>query len=208
MEVVMFVQVIQGQVSDRDELKDALDVWQEQNAPHSIGALGSTAGVTADGYCVILARFESAEQARKNSDSHEQHQWWMETSKLFAGDVTFHDCSEVMEWGDGGSDQAGFVQVIQGRVENVERFRQLDQQMTSANLKQARPDVLGGYTALHDDGSGFTTAVYFTSEAAARKGEKAEMPAELQAAYQEQMELMTDAKYYDLTEPWLYTIRR
>ncbi len=202
----MFVQVIQGQVSDKEEVKAALDRWYEQVAPHSIGTLGSTAGVTKDNYCVILARFESEETARQNSDKHEQHQWWMETSKLFAGDVTFHDCREVIEWGNGGSDDAGFVQIIQGRTDNIERFQELDAQMTPL-MKDLRPDVIGGYTGLHGDG-GFTTAAYFTSEAEARKGEKAEMPAEVAAVMEEQMSLMKDATFYDLTDPWFYTIRR
>jgi antibiotic biosynthesis monooxygenase (ABM) superfamily enzyme len=85
----MFVQVIRGQVSDPGEVHAALDRWSGQLAAGAPGWLGSTAGVTEDGRFVALARFDSAEAARRNSDRPEQGQWWMETSKLFTGEVTF-----------------------------------------------------------------------------------------------------------------------
>jgi hypothetical protein len=67
-EVNMFVQVIQGQVSDAARVRAQLDQWVEQVAPGAVGWLGSTSGVTDDGTLIALARFESAEAARRNSD--------------------------------------------------------------------------------------------------------------------------------------------
>src|SRR6266536_1687518 len=125
----MFIQVIQGHVADRDELRAAFDRWQRELAPESTGWLGSTAGVAADDTFIALERFESAEAARRNSDRPEQHQWWMETSKLFSGEVIFHNCEEIDQIRTGGSDTAGFVQVIQGRVRDVERMRELGRRM-------------------------------------------------------------------------------
>jgi hypothetical protein len=52
--------------------------------------------VTEDGRFVALARFESAEAARRNIDRPEQGQWWTETAKLFPSEVTFRDSSHVM----------------------------------------------------------------------------------------------------------------
>jgi hypothetical protein len=51
--------------------------------------------VTDDGRFVGLARFESEEAARRNSGRPEQGRWWMETSKLFTGEVAFRDSSDV-----------------------------------------------------------------------------------------------------------------
>ena len=89
-----FVQTIRGRVTDsgRDEVREMLDRWVTDLAPGAEGWLGTTAGVAADGTFFAAARFATAEQARANSDRSEQHQWWMETAKLFVGEVTFADC--------------------------------------------------------------------------------------------------------------------
>jgi hypothetical protein len=201
----MFIQVIQGQVSDRDELRDALETWHRELAPGAVGWLGSTSGVTADGHFITLARFESAEAAQRNSHRTEQHNWWMETAKLFAGDVAFHDCTDVRTFMDGGSDDAGFVQVIQGAVRDPRRMDELTRR-AERRLREFRPDILGWTTALHGDGN-FTQAVYFTSEAEAREGERKEPPAELGEIWAEEQQLMSDLRYYDLTEPILLSPR-
>jgi hypothetical protein len=202
----MFIQVIKGHVSDAEEIRAALDRWVEQEAPGAVGWLGSTAGVTDDGTFIALVRFESDDAARRNSDRPEQHQWWMETAKLFSGDVTFHDCREVLQFGRGGSDDAGFVQVIQGRVRDVERMRELNEQSDSV-WGDFRPDVIGGIVAMHGDG-GYTNAVYFTSEEAAREGERQEPPAELKALIDEEMALHEgELTFLDLREPWLRSPR-
>jgi hypothetical protein len=197
----MFVQVIQGSVADADELRTCLDRWNRDIGPGAVGWLGSTSGVTADGHAIAVVRFRSEDAARANSERPEQHQWWMETSKLFAGDVTFHDCRQVYEFGAGGSDDAGFVQVIQGRVTDPDRALEL-MRRTEEPMRDLRPDVIGGVIAVHDD-NGFTEAVYFTSREAAREGERKTAPPEAQKAMEEQMALMTDLTYFDLTDPWL-----
>ena len=71
----MFVQVIRGQVTDPEQVQAALDRWSLQLAAGAPGWLGTTAGVTGDGRFVALARFESEEAARRNSDRPEQDQW-------------------------------------------------------------------------------------------------------------------------------------
>ena len=121
----MFVQVIRGKVSDPEQVRAALDLWSERLAAGAPGWLGSTAGVTGDGRFVALARFESEEAARRNSDRPEQGQWWMQTSRLFTGEVIFRDSSDVTADVDGDPDTAGFVQVMQGRGSDPERAREL-----------------------------------------------------------------------------------
>lgn len=199
----MFIQTIQGHVSDAAELKAGLDTWERELAPRASGWLGTTAGVTADGTFIALVRFESAESARTNSDRPEQHQWWMETAKLFSGEVIFHDAREVELMAGGGSERAGFVQVIQGKVSDVERMRDLDRRM-EPRLGELRPDVLGGVNAYHGGGA-FTTAVYFTSERAAREGERKELPPDVKALLDEEQSLFVEGPtYFDLSSPWLY----
>jgi hypothetical protein len=199
----VFVQVIQGKVADADGLRDAVQRWRDEIAPRVSGWLGSTGGATADGTAIAVVRFESEEAARHNSHTPEQEQWWAQASACFAGDVTFHDCREAFTFLGGGSDQAGFVQIIQGRVDDPERVHRFMDQ-SDAGLRAHRPDVLGGLVALHGDG-GFTQVVYFTSEAAAREGERKESPPEMQEQDAEMASMFTDAVFLDLPHPWLHS---
>ena len=149
-----------------------------QLGPSAEGWLGGTYGVTDDGQFVAVVRFESREAATANSARPEQGEWWQKMQECFEGEVTFHDCEDVTMFLGGGSDDAGFVQVIQGKLTDPERFRTFMSQPMDA-LHEARPEILGGTIAIEADGT-FTQTVAFTTEAAAREGEAKEMPAEMQ----------------------------
>ena len=202
----MFVQVIQGRVSDPAQVRDALDLWVEQVAAGAEGWLGSTAGVTRDGQFVALARFDSQQAARRNSDRPEQHQWWMDTAKLFTGEVTFRDSSDVTVDVNGDPDTAGFVQVMQGRGSNTERAKDLMAQNPD-EWAAFRPDVIGSVVVGHEDGV-YTMAMYFTSEQAAREGERKEPPPKLKAQMEEMDKLsIGQPEFFDLRQAWLYSPR-
>jgi hypothetical protein len=199
----MFVQVIRGRVSDAAQVRDALDLWSEQLAVGAEGWLGSTAGVTGDGQFVTLARFDSEQAARRNSDRPEQHQWWMETAKLFTGEVTFADSSDVTADVRGDPDAAGFVQVMQGRGRDPDRARELMAQ-NPEEWAAFRPEVLGRVAVGH--GGGYTVAVYFITEEAAREGERKELPPRLRAQMEEMNKLSVgEPEFLDLRQPWLYS---
>ncbi|WP_242905405.1 hypothetical protein [Actinomadura terrae] len=199
----MFIQVIQGKITDRDEVREAMDRWIRDLAPGAVGWLGSTAGVTDDGTFVALARFESPDAARRNSHRHEQEQWWTELSKLFTGEVTFHDCAATGTWMSGGSDDAGFVQIMHSRVRDLDGLRAWMDRADYGILTRHRPDILGGVWAAHGDG-GMTEAVYFTSEAEARIGESQAPAPEMQAAMEEMQQFYEgNFTFLDLKDPWL-----
>jgi hypothetical protein len=202
----MFVQVIQGQVSDPEQVRAAFDRWVRDLAPGAAGWLGSTAGVTEDGRFIALARFESEEAARRNSDRPEQDRWWAETARLFTSEPTFKDSTDVIPDIVGDPDTAGFVQVIQGQGTDPDRARELMSQ-DSAEWAAFRPDIIGSIAAAHDAGA-YTMAIYFTSEAEAREGERKEPPPELKAQMDEMDALSTGVpEFYDLKQPWLYSPR-
>jgi len=148
----VFVQVIQGQVTDAGKVRAALDRWAQELAPGATGWLGSTAGVTEDGRFIALARFESEQAARANSDRPEQDRWWAETAKLFTGEASFKDSSDVTVDVTGDPDAAGFVQVMQGRGSDPERARELMGQRSSA-WAAFRPEILGSVTVGHGGGA-------------------------------------------------------
>ena len=87
----MFVQIIQGMVSDKDEMRAAVDRWVDEVSPGAIGWLGSTGGVTDAGQLIAVVRFESEDAAGRNSDRPEQDAWWTQMSKLFTTEPTFTD---------------------------------------------------------------------------------------------------------------------
>jgi hypothetical protein len=107
---------------------------------------------------------------------------------------------------DGGSDDAGFVQVIQGRLEDPERFRAFMSQPMDA-LHEARPEIIGGTIAIDEDGW-FTETMSFRSEAEARKGEAMEMPDEVAEPFNREMEQVKDMRFLDLHHPWFETAGR
>jgi len=200
----MFIQVITGTVADREGLERQVERWQEQLRPGAVGYLGSTAGVTDDGRFVVLARFESAAAARRNSDRIEQGNWWAETEKCLDS-VTFLESSVVETLLGGGDNSAGFVQVMRGYVKDPAKLDALGRRSAEIEtaMRKARPEIIGDVMVLTADGS-YLEAIYFTSEAAARRGEASELPADLAALLGEYMEAVAIDEYLDLKNPWLH----
>jgi hypothetical protein len=195
----MFVQVIRGKVASADALRAADDEWKKSMKPGAKGYLGSTKGVADDGTAMIVARFDSEASAKANSERPEQGEWWnTHGSKAFQGDPTFFDSTDVETFRKGGSDDAGFVQVMVGKVDDVEGYKKIGKSLESA-VAEMRPDVIGGITAFAPDGR-FYDITYFTSEAEAREGEKKELPAELQDAMSEFGNPIQE--FIDLRDPW------
>lgn len=193
----MFAQFIEGRVADRESLKREYDRWHDELAPGATGWLGSTAGVTDDGVGFLAVRFESPQAARANSQRPEQGAWWEAAESCFEGAVDFLDCEQVEPFLAGGADDAGFVQVIRGRMADLDRAREMREGMEQ-DLPGQRPDVIGGYIGTRDDGT-FVQVVYFTSEEEARAGEATDA-----AETQEFWEQLTEPpRFLDLADPWL-----
>ena len=196
----MFIQIIQGKCRDADRMHMLTDEWREQLGPSAEGWLGGTYGITDDGEFVGVVRFESREAAARNSTRPEQGEWFMKMQECFDGDVTFHDCDDAMMFLDGGSDDAGFVQVIQGRVTDPDKFRAFMSEPMDT-LQEQRPEIIGGTIAMEPDGW-FTETVAFRSEEEARSGEMKEMPQDARERWDEAMSTMQDVRYLDLHQPW------
>ena len=193
----MFVQVFQGQLQDADLWSRQVEKWRREIRPKTTGFVGFTSGVTAEGYAITVVRFRSEEAAKVDNDLPEQGAWFDEASKAFDGEVTFHDCREVDVLLDGGSNDAGFVQIMQGRAKDQEQMRGQERDMES-ELHKIRPDLIGATMAWHGDGS-FTQAAYFTSQQEARKNEQA---MEGSSFYGQFMSMIDgDLTFYDLTSP-------
>jgi hypothetical protein len=195
----MFIQIIQGPCTRADELHALADEWHQQLGPTAPGWLGGTYGFTDDDHFLGVVRFDSRENAMANSDRPEQMAWAERMAACFDGPVEFHDCDDVMMFLDGDSDQAGFVQVIRGKVDDPSRLRSMMADTTM--MHEMRPEILGGTLAIEPDGT-FTETIAFTDEESARRGEMTEPPEEVR---RELAYAMEGAMFYDLRHPWFAT---
>ena len=200
-EFAMFIQMIEGRTSDAEALHRQLEKWERELMPGAIGYLGSTAGCTTSGDCILIARFESKEAAARNSDRPEQGKWWAETEKCFDGTPRFHESSDVQVMSHGELDEAHFVQVMEGHVTDRQRAVELEREAEPV-LAEVRPDLIGAVTAFFDDDE-FAEVAYFTSEREARDGERREPPSDMAPKLAEWERVMKVERYYDIADPWL-----
>jgi hypothetical protein len=194
----VFIQIVQGSCTRREELHSVVDEWCVDMADRP-GWLGGTFGFTGNGSFVGVVRFETSAAAHENARRPESAMWWAAAAALFDSPPRCHESDDVLMMMAGGSDNAGFVQVIQGRIKDSALLRTMtgDSRLISM-LHEARPDIIGATLVIEEDGS-FTETIAFTSENAAREGERADLPAEVANALDGSME---DVTYTDLHEPW------
>ena len=193
----MLVQVIEGKLKDADLLNRQVERWRQEIKPGAKGYLGSTSGVAADGRSIAVVRFESEADARANSERPEQGAWWNETSKAWDGEPSFTESSDTELLFDGGSNDAGFVQVMKGKAKDAAAFRKWGKEH-EGDLKKLRPDLIGGVDVYKPDGS-FISVAYFTSEAEARKNEKAMGDDPMMGEYMSHM--AGEVEFLDITDP-------
>lgn len=194
----MFIQMVEGACSQHDDMRMLIDDWCDRMADEP-GWLGGTYGFTDDDRFIGVVRYTSRAACEQCCAAEDAGMWWAAAEEMFDSTPEIHQSEDVMMMLEGGSDEAGFVQVMRGRVGNPDKLRRImtDQDMTSM-LHQARPEIIGATLLIEDDGW-FTETISFTDEDSARKGEAMDMPAEVTADLQE---AMAEVAYYDLHKPW------
>jgi hypothetical protein len=195
----MFVQVIKGHTADAAGLRTQLDRWLSDVRPGAIGVLGSTVGIADDGSFIVIARFEDEAKAAANAGRAEQTQWWSETEKYFDGTPSFRESTDTSTLFDAGMDDATFVQIMEGTLKDRAKAEELETPEMVDQLRKARPDLLGSFRVLFDDGT-FVDAAYFTNEADARKGESSP---DFEGPGEEFMALFDNMTFTDLRDPIL-----
>lgn len=201
----MFGQIIQGHTSDPTAARQAMQRWLPDVSQGAVGLVGITAGVADDGEFIVVLQFDSEEAARADSDRRKQNQGWADICAALDGEVTVKNGTRTEVFLAGNLGQADFVQLVQGRVSDLDRVRERLPALQEA-LKVHLPALLGTVTVELDAGR-FTRALYFSTEDEARAGER-DLPPEIQAHDQEARQLLVGpVTFMDIREPWLYAPR-
>jgi hypothetical protein len=196
--MLMFIRVIQAQATNPPGIRRDLGRWQRQLAADADGWLGSTTGITEDGWSITAVHFASEAHARRNSNRPEQRMWWRDASQHLAR-VAVHDASGVHSYWQGDANKVGFVEVIQGHSDDLQGMAILGRDQEEVLAREA-PHILGMTVARHADRPGdFTQIVYYTSEQDARQFEP---PAEAdETGQQQRRSLLTNLRSFDLRDP-------
>lgn len=198
----MFIQILQAHCTRQAELHQVIEEASAGLADRA-GWLGGTFGFTGDDRFVGVVRFESEEACRELTGTENAQLWLERAQKLCDEPVQVHESADVTMMLEGGSDRAGFVQVMRGRVADAEKLRHLVSDEMASMLHQARPEIVGATLAVEPDGS-FTETIAFTDEKSARMGEQQEMPDEVRAEIDS---AMADVEFLDLQQPWFASHR-
>jgi quinol monooxygenase YgiN len=193
----MFVQVITGRTSDADAFAAYGDTWQTEVGAGAVGFVGSTSGVAADGRFIVVVQFTDDAAAKENSNRPEQGKWFEGMAKLIEGEPTFRESSDTAPLFDGPTSNASFVQVMESTVKDRAAAEAMESDEMLAQLRAARPDLLGGLRVWFDD-SHVLEVAYFTSEADARKGESS---GDFGDQGEQFASVFTDMTYLDLPKP-------
>ena len=116
--------------------------------------------------------------------------------------MTFTDSDDVETFLAGGSNDAGFVQVMKGSRTDRDQLHAMDKSFVE-HAPSFRPDLIG-VLRVWSGPDAYVEVAYFTSEAEAREGETKEPPAELADQMSQFEELTANIEFLDLREPWLY----
>lgn len=194
----MFVQIIEGNVTDAEAVQALGDRWERELRPGATGFLGVTSGVTADKRAITIVRFDSPASAQANAARPEQTAFFEEMASLYVSGPHFAESTDVEELLGGIDTSARFVQVMKTAGADRVRTKGLDDQLD--RFAELRPDLLGIFRVWTAPDTSYEVA-YFTNEAAARAGESQPMPDDMAAVMAEYADVMANTEFLDLVEP-------
>jgi hypothetical protein len=198
----MFVWVLQGKAKDPKEIGRQVGRWTSDFGA-TAGLLGATGGVTDDSRFLLFVRWESEAAGNELLMRPEHQEWYEEFERSFDGDIVFFETDDVTSLLAGGSDAAGFVQAMKVSGVDRRRIEEADKEFDKI-ASEMRPDLIGGLRVWSNADS-FVEFNYFTSEQDARVGEQQAPPPEMMEGFAEFMAMMSDAEFFDFTEPFLHT---
>jgi hypothetical protein len=198
-EPLVFVRVIEGRLSDGAPLRRLLQRWDAELKPGATGFLGATAGASPGSGAIVFVRFVDEAAAVWDREHPEHAAWWQELMEVFDEPPAVHESTDIQLLLAGGSDDAGFVQIIRASAPDRAKVDALMTPERIAEMRRTRPDLIGSIRVWLADGS-FIEAAYFTSESAARHAEQSDEYEDAEAPFVEAYGPMT---FVDLPAPIL-----
>ena len=187
----MFVHVVRAPAADPGPLLEQVARLPAMLGTEAAGFLGLTAGISDEGDFVAVARFASP-----GGDA-----WWAALEPWLAGPPTVRASSEVELLLGGGSDEAGFIEVIEGHATDRHRFMVLERQLEQ-RFAAERPDFLGSQIIWWADGSWLEVA-YFTSEDDLRAADARGLSPEVEELVSAWEGVARPSAQLDLADPFL-----
>jgi hypothetical protein len=195
----VFIRIMRGRVVDGPGARFELARWHQELGGATPGWQRFTAGVTDDGEAVAVLRFANEAAAMDGGGRPEHADWQASLDRRLAAPATWYDCPVVNVMKGGDDADAGFVQVMQGRLVDPIRLAAMRAEV-ERTLRERAPHVLGVTVAEHVDGIGFTEVTYFTSEREARAGER-QMPVEMAVQLGTVRSYMEGLEFHELRDP-------
>jgi hypothetical protein len=191
--MAMLAQVVQVRTNDPDGARPLLERLARDVAPVARGSVG----VTEDGvlFAVFLMDREDAVQL-------DDVPGWVGLSRFIERDVDVRTSRRVAVFGEGASPRAGFVQVVQGRLSDLELALEHLAGL-QVLLAEHLPALVGSVTVLHAP-DGFTRVLYFSSEDEARATETDFPPALQDADEQARRFLVGEPTFLDFRHPVVF----
>jgi hypothetical protein len=197
----VFIRIMRGRVADGAGTSFELTRWRQELSAGPPGWQRLTAGVTDDGHAVAVFRYDSEAAARRGGEGPQHGAWRASVERRLAGPAVWYDCPVVNVMKSGDEADAGFVQVMQGRLVDPVRLAAMRAEV-ERTLRERAPHVLGVSVAEHADGVGFTEVTYFTSEREARAGDR-QMPVEMAVQLGTVRSYMEGLEFLELRRPLL-----
>ncbi len=194
----MFVRVVQASVVSKPLLRNAWEHLLDAFAMHDAW-LGATGGIDKDGRFHAWVTFTDSDEADEVFNDPEVARWHDQfLHHLAEANVTPTSDARVLIPG-GGS--AGFVQFVAGDALDKEKLEAV-MLAFQQEVVEYRLDVLGSMIAWLGPDS-FSSIVFFSSEAEARRGESLEFPGGISALLGEVMQVLKNLEYIDIRDPWI-----
>lgn len=199
LEPWMFVRTIRARVSVKPLLRNAWDHIAEALSGRP-GWCSAVAGIPQPHAFIASLEFTDGTSAAAALADPPVTRWLKEVENCLE-DIVVVDSSEGETLLSGPRQEARFLQIIEARTTDKERWIAINEAMQEV-MRTHRPEVLAASIAWHG-GDRFTETVYFTSEQEAREKESREFPGGMVGLFGELMNLVEDLTYTDVRAPWI-----
>jgi hypothetical protein len=138
----VFIRIMRGRVVGGAGTRVDLVRWRQEVGSGTPGWQRLTAGVTDDGEAVAVFRFADEAAAWRSTERPEHAAWQATVDRHLSGPATWYDCPVVSVMKGGDDAEAGFVQVMHGRLVDPVRLAAMRAEV-ERTLRERAPTCSG-----------------------------------------------------------------